>query len=632
MKNPKVVVVATYPGMGEDAAEIVAHFGLDAQVLTGDFAEGVKAARQAIADGAEVIVSRSATAVLIAKSVEVPVVEVEISPYDLVRCLAGLRDRRRPIGVIGFQKLVYGSASIGKMLGADIREIVIGAAEELPDKMAAAAAEGIGTIIGGATAVDIAKKCGLEGAVLTSGKEALAKAIHDALRIAEVRSRERARAELIRVLVDTSNDGIIVIDTDERVTLFNPPAAKLFNIRAGDIIGAGILDKIPDSQLPKVIRNQPAETETLQKIGDKLVVINRHAIKIDNRTVGAFESIRDITEIQRVEHLVRRRLHARGLVARARLDDIVGDGASIRALKQKAGKYAQTGSAILIMGESGTGKEILAQGIHNASPRSKGPFVAVNCAALPESLLESELFGYEEGAFTGARKGGKQGLFELAHGGTLFLDEIGEMPRPLQSRLLRVLQERVVLRIGGNSIIPVDVRIIAATNRNIHHLIEQGQFRADLYYRINTLTLFVPPLRDREGDIGLLAAHFLRKHGGTNPQVKAIGPAALKLLATYNWPGNVRELEHALERLLLLAEGELIAEDTVHVLLADLRADRQWGLPAGPAPTALQQVEADFIEKVLAEENYNKTKAAKRIGVSRSTLWRKLGRTGYDAK
>ena len=632
MENPKVAVVATYPGMGADAAEIVAHFGLDVQVLTGDFAEGVRAARKAIADGAEVIVSRSATAVLIAASVEVPVVEVEISPYDLVRCLAGLKDRRGPIGVIGFRNLVYGSASIGKMLGADIREIIIGAGEELPAKVAAAAAEGVGTIIGGSSAVEIANKCGLQGAVLTSGKEALAKAIQDALRIAEVRSREKARAELVKVLVDTSNDGIIAIDTAERVTLFNPPAAKLFNIRAGDIIGAGILEKFPDSQLPKVIRNKPVEAETLQKIGDKLVVINRHAIKIDNRIVGAFESIRDITEIQRVEHLVRRRLYARGLVARARLDDIVGDSVPVRALKQKAGKYAQTGSAILIMGESGTGKEILAQGIHNASPRNNGPFVAVNCAALPESLLESELFGYEEGAFTGARKGGKQGLFELAHGGTLFLDEIGEMPRPLQSRLLRVLQERVVLRIGGNSIIPVDVRIIAAANRNIHQLIEEGQFRADLYYRINTLTLFVPPLRERGGDIALLAAHFLRKHGGTNPLVKAVDPAALKLLATYNWPGNVRELEHALERLLLLAEAELVAEDTVRALLADLRADRQWGLPAGPAPTALRQIEADFIEKVLEEENYNKTKAAKRIGVSRSTLWRKLGRTDTDAK
>jgi len=339
-----------------------------------------------------------------------------------------------------------------------------------------------------------------------------------------------------------------------------------------------------------------------------------------------------MTEIQRLEQLVRQRLHSKGLIAHSTLDNIAGTSQPIQALKQKARKYAKAESSLLIMGESGTGKEILAQGIHNCSFRCKGPFVAVNCAALPESLLESELFGYAEGAFTGAKKGGKQGLFELAHGGSIFLDEIGEMPLPLQSRLLRVLQEHSVLRVGGNSIIPVDVRVIASTNRNIHALIEKGLFRQDLYYRINTLTLFMPPLRDRPGDIPVLVEHFIKKHARINSLVQSIDAKALKLLETYFWPGNVRELEHAIERLLILAENKIIEAATIEALLEDLKMDRQWGCPADSEVSALQQMEAELIAKILEEENYNKTKAAKRLGVSRSTLWRKMGLTNADSK
>ena len=262
---------------------------------------------------------------------------------------------------------------------------------------------------------------------------------------------------------------------------------------------------------------------------------------------------------------------------------------------------------------------MFAQGIHNLSIRRNGPFVAVNCAAVPENLLESELFGYEEGAFTGAKKGGKAGLFEMAHQGTLFLDEIGEMPLVLQSRLLRVLQEREVMRIGGDRIIPVDVRIVAATNQNLSELAAVRKFRPDLYYRLDILRLTVPPLRERAEDVGLLADHFLRKFSAQNWRRLGFTEKALQLLKEYSWPGNVRQLANVVERTALLAESAVIDEQGLLEAFPDIRAE-----VAAPSGVRLEDVERRTIEQVLWEEAGNYSRAAKRLGINRTTLWRKL--------
>ena len=288
----------------------------------------------------------------------------------------------------------------------------------------------------------------------------------------------------------------------------------------------------------------------------------------------------------------------------------------------KARQFAVVDSNVLITGETGTGKEMIAQGLHNLSRRAKGPFVAFNCAAVPENLLESELFGYEEGAFTGARRGGKVGLIELAHGGTLFMDEIGEMPLPLQARILRVIQEKEVMRIGGERIIPVDLRLLSATNENLSQLIEQRKFRKDLYYRINVLRLHIPPLRDRPEDIPLLVKHILKRHQAMNPAVTEIGAKAMKRLCQQEWPGNVRELESTLERALLLAKGPVLQEADI---LDALYLQTSPGLPleSGLSEDTLLNVEKATIERVLQEEKFNYSRAAARLGINRTTLWRK---------
>jgi transcriptional regulator with PAS, ATPase and Fis domain len=330
-----------------------------------------------------------------------------------------------------------------------------------------------------------------------------------------------------------------------------------------------------------------------------------------------------------LEQIVRQKTHAKGLFAKSTLDGLIGESPALLHLKERTRKFAAVDATVLISGESGTGKEMLAQSIHNLSSRAKGPFVAVNCAALPESLLESELFGYEDGAFTGAKKGGKQGLFELAHGGTILLDEIGEMPLKVQAELLRVIQEREIRRVGGDRIIPVDVRTIAATNHILQALVKKRLFRKDLYYRLAVLSLSVPSLRERKSDIPQLVHFFLAKHGHMNRDVRAIEAAAMQHLEQYDWPGNVRELEHVVQQLLILSDREIITGEVVADTLRELVSQRQSEEFCAEEDRSnndqrLAAIEAHVIATVLAEENFNKTRAAKRLGIDRSTLRRKL--------
>ncbi len=427
------------------------------------------------------------------------------------------------------------------------------------------------------------------------------------------------------MVVDSSHDGIVAIDREERITLFNPAAEKIFDVKAEDALGVPVSAIIPNTELPRVLKEGRSEYGALQRVKDKVIVTQRLAVKVKESPIAAIANFQDVTDLQRLEGIVRQKMHSKGFVARTTLDDVIGGSPQVLLLKERARKFASVDASVLISGESGTGKEMLAQGIHNLSRRSKGPFVAVNCAALPESLLESELFGYEEGAFTGAKKGGKQGLFELAHGGTIFLDEIGEMPLKLQAELLRVVQEREVRRVGGDRIIPVDVRIIAATNHHFHTLLKNEMFRKDLYYRLAVLKMRVPPLRERKEDVPLLAEFFLSKFGHMNRRVRRMEIGHLQLLDRYDWPGNVRELEHVIQQLLILADGDAIDRKSVEDMLLELQSERLSEDRPGKEPgDRLEDIEADVIAAVLAEENQNKTRAARRLGIHRSTLRRKL--------
>jgi two-component system response regulator FlrC len=312
----------------------------------------------------------------------------------------------------------------------------------------------------------------------------------------------------------------------------------------------------------------------------------------------------------------------------------IGDSAEWKAVLKKATQVADTDTTVLLQGESGTGKEVVARLIHRASPRRKGPFVAINCAALPEQLLESELFGYERGAFTGALQA-KPGQIELASGGVLFLDEVSEMSSSAQAKCLRVLQEREFQHLGGTRVLKANVRVIAATNRDLRKAVERGEFRDDLYYRLQVFEIRMPPLRDRKTDVLPLAEVFLRDIARSFGRPPAgLTPEAKQALLAYDWPGNVRELRNALERAAILCEGGLIAAQ--HLSLdAPPRARVRGGdsaLDSAPSvvPTDLHVLERQAIERVMRETHGNKAKAARRLGITRIQLYTRLRKLGLD--
>ncbi|QCJ42543.1 PAS domain S-box protein [Bacillus sp. S3] len=431
--------------------------------------------------------------------------------------------------------------------------------------------------------------------------------------------KERFQVEAI---VNSTHDGVVAVDKIGNIILANKHAKTILGFEENPK-GRNITEFIPQSDMIRVLETGKIERDDIALVGGRQIVINRSPVIVKGKIVGAVSNFKEITDIQKVELLLRKKLHQNGLEAKYRLSDIVGETQVIMETKELARKFAETESTVLITGESGTGKELFAQGIHSASHRSLGPFVAVNCAAFPENLLESEMFGYEKGTFTGALKDGKPGLFELAHGGTLFLDEIGELPLRIQALLLRVLQEKTIRRVGGERIIPVDVRIITATNRNLEEEVEEKQFRSDLYYRLNVLALELPPLRGRLTDIPKLVDSFLVEFNEKRKnKIKAVEKELISLFQMHDWPGNIRELRNAIERMVVLEEGNCLGLHGAKFLLEKLR--RRKILGDVPNQPSIKNKEKELILTTLEKFAYNKKLAAESLGIDRSTLWRKM--------
>lgn len=383
-------------------------------------------------------------------------------------------------------------------------------------------------------------------------------------------------------------DSVIAVDNDGVITEYNEVSDSIFGMKQEQVTGMNIRDffgglhpKDPHrtkelDMIALLLQDMETAVENVVAcIGGNDVVISKYPLRQDGKPLGIIFISKKYIEFENEHNQIRSKLIPRGHVARYTFDSVLGHSQKVKKLKLIAEKMARSSSTILITGESGTGKEVFAQAIHNASRRKGKPFLAINCSALTANLLESELFGYEEGAFTGAKKGGKVGLFELANGGTIFLDEIGELPYEMQAKLLRVLMERDIMRVGGISVIHVDVRIISATNKNLRELIGKGQFREDLYYRLNVLPLSLPPLRERREDILILAQRFFCEFG----QDKALSEEAKKLLYGYDWPGNIRELRNCMEYMYQMSEKEAGAEDMPEYMVGEIAR----GQVKGPA-------------------------------------------------
>jgi transcriptional regulator with PAS, ATPase and Fis domain len=443
--------------------------------------------------------------------------------------------------------------------------------------------------------------------------------------------------KLANLIFDHIENGALVTDKEGNILYFNRPYARFLGLEAEQLIGKHVTEVLEGSRMHIVARTGKAELNQIFTARGRDMVVQRIPIFEDGKVVAAFGQImfKQVSDVGRLANNLsllesKLKLYEKELISlrssRYNFDSIRGESPSIVALKEAARKAALTDLPILLTGESGTGKELFAQAIHQRSSRHKKPSIHINCAAIPKELFEAELFGYTEGAFTGAKTGGKPGKLELADGGTLFLDEIGEMPLELQPKLLRVLEDKLFERVGGNQLLKSDFRIIAATNRDLETMVKQKLFREDLFYRLNVISLEVPPLRERQGDIIPLARHLLDKIAENYPGSRyQLTSAAEKVLDGYHWPGNIRELINVLERTAFTIEGNSIdACDLPFYLsrptLTALKSG-QWDLGA-----VVAEAEREALRKALELTGNNKAKAAKLLGIHRTVLYKKMNR------
>jgi transcriptional regulator with PAS, ATPase and Fis domain len=571
------------------------------------------------AQGTEIVITRGSAANAIKEAgIDVTVVEMSITGYDVIRSVEKAKRHGSTIAALSFPRFMGETAYLGPLLGVDLRIYPFDSEDQAEERMRQAFRDGSDVVIGGYIAKGVAEKHQYPFEIVESGPAAILQATEEAKRIIHARNLEKAKTTLFRAIIDYAYEGIIAVDDEQRVTSFNPVAERITGLNGQAVIGQPINKVWSGLQLKEVMRTGQDDLSQLVTINNVDILCNKVALNVNNQIVGAVITFQDVAVIQHMEAAVRQRVYSSGHVASFCFKDTENTSPDLAQTIEIAKNFALTRSSIVIIGETGTGKEVFAQSIHNYSQWHQGPFVAINCAALPEQILESELFGYVGGAFTGANPKGKPGLFELAHDGTIFLDEIAEMDYALQGKLLRVLQERKVMRLGSDRLIPVNVRVIASTNKNLKQLVADSKFRPDLYYRLNVLQLVIPPLRQRKNDIMTLASFFLHEQAGIAKRRLKLGPSALKVLTEYDWPGNVRELKNIMERIIAVHKQEIINESVVRMVLEDHEAK----------PTGLVFDEAAEIRKALALTRGKYAEAAKLLGMSRSTLWRKLKRLG----
>ncbi len=593
----------------------------------GNNVRGVELAKQHIERGARVVVSRGVTYnMLLHENLPVPVVNMGTSSYELLHILVEQPVSGKKVGMICPRLTDFEINLLERCFNCTIIHFPTENTLNVEANVIQCIKEGCNILVGGKGVQAHGARLGIKTISLISGVSTIHNAISRAVEIDSARLREQFRTDQIHAILDFCFDGIIVTDSADTIIMANRTAKEMLGIRHGAVVGKPCRTVCPFVDWDNLDEVGSTNLGSLVKIGNRHVVHTVVPVLTDGKFMGTVMSFQYAMNIEEMESNVRKNLHLSGHLATFRFEDILTVSPAMLHVLEQAKKYASVDSTVLITGQTGTGKEMMAQSIHNASKRKKGPFVAVNCAAIPESLLESELFGYAEGAFTGAKKEGKKGYFELANGGTLFLDEIGEISPKLQSSLLRVLQQKEIIRVGGNKIIPIDARIIAATHQDLEKASRDGKVRSDLFHRLNVLRLSIPSLQERKEDIPVLVKELMRrKSHELSCQPVALSDQAVHLLSQYPWSGNVRELEAVVERLVVLKSGQSVdAED-----IGEFFSDKEFSadMPASETPASpMQAAEYRLLADLLAKHGGKKKSMCEELGISATTLWRKLKR------
>ncbi|QWA11954.1 sigma 54-interacting transcriptional regulator [Sodalis ligni] len=654
-KDYHFLVVSPTNDLTKMVCKIAPEFDCSITLVRGVLDNAAEMARKSLDSHTEIIISRGGTAGYLRNNFnDIPIVSVHTTALNVLRTLLDFNRSAAPGDAAGkivcfsFGHEIYGLQQVAQAVRCNITNAVFDNFQELENKIILAKEAGAELLLGGQLIPPLAVKYGLRAKVLESEEDSVRIAFNEACNIAGTRRVLTQRNFMLQTILDSVWDGVLVTDTDNHITHMNKRAESIMNVDFSSVLGHKARDVIPNTNVESVLNSKRAEYGELQDIGNATIVTNRVPIIIDSSCRGVVCTFTEAADIKHQEMRLRKPKQT-GFAAKYRLEDIVTGHGDMREIIELAAIYAKTDSTVLIQGESGTGKELFAQGIHHASARRDNPFVALNCATIPENLLESELFGYEAGAFTGARSKGKPGLFELADKGTLFLDEMGELPLSFQVKLLRILQEKEVRRVGGDSTLSIDVRIVCATNKNLSQLCASGGFREDLYYRLNILSLDIPPLRARGDDALIIGKRLLARLIHDEQQLAAIYPFMEKTFVTWPWPGNVRELQSVVERIALLFQIKdekkrrllldrlfLRIKSAAPNLIADDGASGDFSLPplaerdSLPLKTMIKRHEQQIIMSCLAECQGSHSKVAQKLGISTMSLWRKLQEMKYS--
>lgn len=631
----KVAFIAPYGEILSTGQQVIEDLGLSDKVhcYLGGLAKGVEIARTLENKGIDAIVTRGGTAELISKSgIQIPVIEIPVTFQDLAESLVAAKtmtglDNPR-IAVLAFKNMIHSIEVFARVMDVHLMIYPLHSEEEIPYAVTCALQDKVDVLIGGMSTTKLAIERGVKTVLLISGKDSFRTAFLQADNVLYARQLEKERMQKFRLLVDYSIQGIISIDSQKRIDVFNDAAERLLGHSAVTVIGATIETVCSSLPVDSCLKDGTVLHGELVNINNRKFMANILPITIDKIVTGAMITIEDVGQIIEKEATIRKEIYNKGLTAQYWFKDILGTSQQIREVKRVAQEYAGIDATVLITGQSGTGKELFAQSIHNASKRQQGPFVAVNCGAIPANLLESELFGYVEGAFTGASKKGKAGLFELAHAGTVFLDEIGEMDKVAQTSLLRVIQERRVMRLGDDKYLSIDVRIIAATNKNLEELVKEKKFREDLYYRINVLPLEIPILKERYGDAVCIAEHFMNVYNEKYGRAVALDEKAKKCIDVHDWSGNIRQLRNVMERLVVVSKQKNVSIELMESVLGISKSSNFFQ----PEPDDKDCTEKEKIVRILVEEGYNQKEVAKRLGINRTTLYRKMKSLQIEVK
>ena len=600
--------------------------------------------------GAQVIIGRGGGYKLILDTVNVPIIPLNMKIIDLLKSIKiASTYSKKIVLILGYDEVDFDYADWKSIINIDITEEWFKSKYEIRNRVTKYLDQKDDVVIvGSGIACSFARQYKMDSVFINASDDSIKEAIEYSKKLLDSLEEEKFNNEVLRNILDGVKDGIVATDTKGNIILCNESAKKILKAEKKDVSNKSIGEVFSNMDwILECLYTAEDNKRQIRQIDNFVVNTRAVPMKVDGEIYGVLAILQDITKLQKLERKIRIDLNEKGLYARHTFADYIYKDAVSKEFIEEAKKIGQSDYTTLLYGESGSGKEILAQSIHNISKRKDKPFVAINCATISESLLESELFGYEEGAFTGARKGGKPGLFELAHGGTIFLDEINSLPLYVQNKLLRVIEEKQIMRIGSDHIIPLDIRIIAATNEHLIPKIKEKTFRADLFYRLSSLEINIPPLRKRKEDIVFLFEHFVRMILNKNilnnlssidENFKLSKEEILKL-ECYDWPGNVRELRNVAQKYVITGKIKIYfteMQETKYICLDEENQSNELEARENVDETDYSKININIKEinkyvenkiiDMLFNQGLSKTEVASILGISRTALWKKYNK------